>query len=70
MTLPDGRAHAATILDLSPSGAALATAARPPVGSALQVGKVPATAVRPFDDGIAVAFETQQSPDSLAAGLG
>jgi hypothetical protein len=44
------------IKDMSASGAAIVAPARPPVGSLLAIGAVPARVVRHFEGGIAVRF--------------
>lgn len=69
LTLPDGRDYAATILDLSLSGANLGIEYRPPAGSPLRLGAIRATVVRHTDEGIAIEFAILQTPDSLEDGL-
>src|SRR6202163_2844821 len=53
------------IIDISLSGAAIASAERPPVGSLLSIGKIPARVVRHLEEGFAVEFTRLQHPDSL-----
>ena len=53
------------IIDISLSGAAIASAERPPMGSLLSIGKVPARVVRHLEEGFAVEFTRLQHPDSL-----
>ncbi|TXM64116.1 PilZ domain-containing protein [Methylobacterium sp. WL12] len=60
--LPNSQTIVAEILDLSMSGAALATSERPDLGSAVTVGKRFATVVRQTADGIAVQFKLPFSP--------
>jgi c-di-GMP-binding flagellar brake protein YcgR len=69
VSLPDGRAYQARVVDISLSGAALALEVRPPVGSPIMAGKVRARVVRHFDEGIAVEFATQQTVASLEQNL-
>ena len=69
LTLPDGRAFEGRIIDLSLSGAALGLAARPPIGTPIMVGKLRATVVRQFEEGIAVEFAIQQTPESIEQNL-
>jgi len=59
LTLPNGRACTATLIDVSMSGAALAVDHRPPLGSRVVVGSTPAQVVRWFDCGVAVEFLRQ-----------
>lgn len=60
--LPNSQTVAAQIVDLSMSGAALATSERPALGSAVTVGKRFATVVRQTEDGFAVQFKLPFSP--------
>ena len=56
LKMPDGQEYLAKLIDVSLSGAALAVAAQPPIGSAVVVGETPAQIVRHFEGGIAVEF--------------
>jgi hypothetical protein len=56
IVLSDGTAHAVRVIDMSLSGAALATTLRPPLGSPLKLGRLGARVVRYFDDGIGIEF--------------
>ncbi len=69
VTLPDGRAYTARIVDLSLSGAALSLEYKPPVGSPLRLGAIRSTVVRHSEEGIAIEFAVLQTPDSLEDGL-
>ena len=53
---PDGTTHHCRVLDMSLSGAALATTLRPPIGSSVQLGRIGARVVRHFEDGIGIEF--------------
>ena len=53
---PDGHEYLAKLVDVSVSGAALAVAAKPPIGSSVVIGETPAQIVRHFEGGIAVEF--------------
>ena len=70
LRMPDGREYYCPILDLSLSGAALAIETKPPIGSAIIVGKLRATVMRHFDEGIGVQFKTLQTRDSIEENLG
>ena len=52
----DGSAQTCRVIDMSLSGAALATTLRPPLGSAVKLGRLGARVVRHFDDGIGIEF--------------
>ncbi len=56
ISLPDGTSHPVRIIDMSLSGAAVATPLRPALGSKLSLGRLGGRVVRHFDDGIAVEF--------------
>ncbi len=63
--LPDGSAITLRIIDLSLSGAALATENRPPVGTVVTLGKVQGRIVRHLEEGVAMEFTRLQHPDFL-----
>lgn len=65
LVMPNGVNLTCRIIDLSLSGAALATDARPAVGSLVTIGKTHARVVRHIDDGFAVEFTRLQHPDFL-----
>lgn len=69
LTLADGRAVAARVIDLSATGAALETALRPPVDTALTVGRRRARVVRHTDTGVAVRFVLPLRPEDVSAGI-
>jgi hypothetical protein len=69
LSLPDGREYSCRILDMSLSGAALQTEARPPIGSPVNLGKLRGTVVRHFEEGVAVEFATLQTPASIEQNL-
>ena len=65
----NGRVIAARIIDLSMSGAAIATAITPPIGASVVTGTTPARVVRHFEGGIGVQFMLPISPDRFHEGL-
>jgi hypothetical protein len=65
LVLASGVTVPVRLIDVSLSGAAIATEARPPVGSLVMVGRTQARVVRQRDDGIAVEFTRLQHPDFL-----
>jgi PilZ domain len=67
LTLADGSDEQCSIVDLSVSGVAVVSLHRPPLGSAVRVGKAPGRVVRHLDNGFAVEFSRVQNPDLLKA---
>jgi hypothetical protein len=65
LILPNGVNVACRIIDVSQSGAAIATDQRPEIGAPVTIGKTTGRVVRHLEDGIAVEFTRLQHPDSL-----
>ena len=65
MILPDGSAIVCRIVDMSLSGAAIASERRPEVGMLVTLGKTPSRIVRHIEGGFAVEFTRMQHPDFL-----
>ena len=65
LILPNGTNVACTIIDLSLSGAGIASQERPALGAVVTLGKIPARVVRHLDQGFAVEFTRLQHPDFL-----
>lgn len=65
--VPDEGQYPCRIVDLSVSGAALETNARPPLGSQVFLASLRSHVVRHFDDGIAVEFAVVQEQAALLA---
>jgi hypothetical protein len=65
MVLDNGTSIPCRIVDMSLSGAAVATADKPEVGALVMLGKTQARVVRHVDDGVAVEFTRMQNPDFL-----
>lgn len=63
LILPNGVNIAVRVVDISQSGAAIATEHRPDVGAAVTIGKTPARVVRHLEDGFALEFLRLQHPD-------
>jgi hypothetical protein len=63
--MPNGLNVSCRIVDVSESGAGVATDQRPPVGALVTLGKVQGRVVRYLEDGFAVEFTRLQHPDSL-----
>ena len=65
VTLPDGTSISCRIVDLSLSGAAVASDTQPEMGALVMLGKVQGRVVRRVEGGFAVEFTRLQHPDSL-----
>ena len=65
MVMPDGTTAPCRIVDMSLSGAAVASERKPPIGSVIWLGKTQARVVRVGEEGIAVEFTRLQHPDFL-----
>jgi len=65
LILPNGVNLTCRIIDVSESGAGIASDQRPPIGTLLTLGKVPGRVVRHLEDGFAVEFTRLQHPDFL-----
>jgi len=63
LILPNGVNIGCRLIDLSLSGAAVATSQRPPIGALVMLGKVQARVVRHLEEGFAVEFLRMQHPD-------
>jgi hypothetical protein len=59
MTLPDGRAYACEVMDISVSGCAVKTEVMPSIGTYLMVGRMKGRVVRYLDNGIGIEFVKQ-----------
>jgi hypothetical protein len=70
LTLPNGVTVPCRIMDVSLSGAAIATDVAAPIGSAVKLGRTPGTVVRLLEGGFAVEFSRIQNPDTLEHDLG
>jgi hypothetical protein len=65
LILPSGVNLTCRIIDVSESGAGVATDQRPPIGALVTLGKVQGRVVRHLEDGFAVEFTRLQHPDSV-----
>lgn len=65
----DGSSHAVKLIDVSISGAAMTSEARPAVGSAVTLGKTPARVVRVSATGVAVEFARLFSAEEFSDAL-
>lgn len=65
LTLAEGISIDCHILDISLSGASVATEARPPIGNDVLIGKLRCRVIRYHDRGIGVQFLDIQEPEAL-----
>jgi PilZ domain len=65
LVLADGTQSVCHIVDMSLSGASIASEARPPVGTLVRIGKTQARVLRHVEHGFAVEFTRLQHPDFL-----
>jgi hypothetical protein len=65
LILPNGLNVTCRIIDVSQSGAGIATDQRPAIGALVTLGTVQGRVVRHLDDGFAIEFTRLQHPDSL-----
>jgi PilZ domain len=65
LILPNGVNVACRVIDISQSGAAIATDQRPDIGAPITIGKTTGRVVRHLEDGIAIEFTRLQHPDFL-----
>src|SRR5262249_34331900 len=69
LTLPDGNNLTCRLIDMSLSGAAVATDQRPAIGLLVTLGKVQGRVVRHLEQGFAVEFTRLQHPDVREDGV-
>ncbi len=65
LIMPNGLNIGCRIIDVSQSGAAIATDQRPAIGVLVTLGKVQGRVVRHLEDGFAIEFTRLQHPDFL-----
>ena len=67
--LESGREVMARLIDISMSGAAIATESKPPIGASLMIGSTPGRVVRYFEGGIGAHFLLPISADRFHEGI-
>jgi hypothetical protein len=65
LILPNQTNVGVRIIDLSLSGAGIATSNRPELGSHITLGRIPGRVVRHLEEGFAMEFTRLQHPDSV-----
>lgn len=70
LILPNGEACECRVMDVSLSGASIASITKPPIGANVVLGRMRGRVVRHHDKGLAIQFADLQDPDSLARSFG
>lgn len=70
LILPSGSVHACRVIDVSLSGASVATDLRPDINSLVVLARHRGRVVRHHDEGFAIEFVEVQDPDSMARTFG
>lgn len=70
LILPNGDVHNCRVIDVSLSGASVACAVKPEIGTVVILGRMRGRVVRHHDQGVALQFVELQDPDSLARTFG
>lgn len=70
LILPNGEVHNCRVIDVSLSGASVASTVKPPIGTVVILGRMRRRVVRHHEQGLAVQFVELQDPDSLARTFG
>jgi hypothetical protein len=65
LIMPNGLNITCRVIDVSESGAGIATSERPPLGTLVTLGKVQGRVVRHLEDGFAIEFTRLLHPDFL-----
>ncbi len=65
LIMPNGTNIGVRIIDISLSGAGIATEQRPEIGSHVTFGNIPGRVVRHLEEGFAMEFTRLQHPDSI-----
>ena len=65
LVMPNGTNIGVRIIDISLSGAGIATPNRPEVGTHVTLGKIPGRVVRHLEEGFAMEFTRLQHPDTV-----
>ena len=70
LNLPNGEVHPCRVIDVSLSGASIATAVKPPLETVVILGRMRGRVVRHHDKGLAIQYSELQDPDNLARSFG
>jgi hypothetical protein len=70
LILPNGDVHNCRVIDVSLSGASVACAVKPEIGTVVILGRMRGRVVRHHDQGVALQFVELQDPDNLSRTFG
>ena len=70
LIVPNGDVHNCRVIDVSLSGASVACAVKPEIGTVVILGRMRGRVVRHHDEGVGLQFVELQDPDSLARTFG
>jgi hypothetical protein len=70
LILPNGDVHNCRVIDVSLSGASVACAVKPAIGTVVILGRMRGRVIRHHDQGVALQFVELQDPDNLARTFG
>lgn len=70
LIMPNGDVHDCRVIDVSLSGASIASPLRPPIGTAVVLGCMRGQVVLHHGRGWAIQFAALQDPDSIARSFG
>ena len=70
LIMPNSDVYDCRVIDVSLSGASVATQVKPPLETVVILGRLRGTVVRHHDQGFAIQFAELQDPDSLARTFG
>jgi PilZ domain len=70
LILPNGEVHSCRVIDVSLSGASIVSDVRPPIGTAVILGRMRGRVARHHGQGMGIHFADLQDPDSLARSFG
>jgi hypothetical protein len=70
LILPNGDVHSCRVIDVSLSGASIASTVKPPLDTVVILGRMRGRVVRHHDRGVAIQFAELQDPDSIARTFG
>ncbi|MGI8724603.1 MAG: PilZ domain-containing protein [Methyloceanibacter sp.] len=66
LILSNGEVHPCRVIDVSLSGASVASVAKPPLETVFILGRMRGRIVRHHEHGVAIQFSELQDPDSIA----
>jgi hypothetical protein len=70
LILPNGEVHSCRIIDVSLSGASIVSDVKPPIGTAVILGRMRGRVVRHHGQGMGIHFADLRDPNSRARSFG